>query len=179
MRTATPLKPLGAIMNFSCTKLKVFSGRSNSALAERVARHLGDSGFSEDSRLWLEAGKRSLEEKLWGGDWYLLYHDPAAGRKSDTLLANQLAGQMCTYLHGLPPVVPRERVEKVLASVKRLCIESTKYGVVDAVLADGAGHRGHPLFREHIHRRMCFGGYDICIRGRSKNRGRGGEPAHG
>ena len=125
------------------------------AMAERMARQLGDSGFSQDSRLWLEAGKRSLEEKLWGGNWYLLYHDPAAGRKSDTLLANQLAGQMCTYLHGLPPVVPRERVEKVLASVKRLCIESTKYGVVDAVLADGTPDTGGTPYSENIFTGEC------------------------
>src|SRR5204862_4899420 len=109
---------------------------------ERMARQLGDSGFGEDCRIWLDVGKRSLEQKLWGGEWYWLYNDPATGRKSDSLLANQLAGQMCAYLHGLPSVIPRERVEKVLASVKRLCIRSTKYGVVDAVLADGTPDAG-------------------------------------
>ena len=125
------------------------------AMAERMARFLGDSGFGEDCRLWLKVGKRSLEEKLWGGNWYLLYNDPVADRRSDSLLANQLAGQMCAYLHGLPPVVPRERLEKVLASVKRLCIASTKYGVVDAVLADGTPDVGGSPYSQNIFTGEC------------------------
>src|SRR5438876_1398278 len=73
MRTAAPLEPLGAIMNFSYSKLKVFSGRSNNALAERVARHLGDS-LGKITLTNFPDGEISvrIEEDVRGRDIYLL-----------------------------------------------------------------------------------------------------------
>jgi ribose-phosphate pyrophosphokinase len=68
-----PLEPLGAIMNFSYSKLKVFGGRSNLALAERVARHLGDS-LGKITLSNFPDGEISvrIEEDVRGRDIYLL-----------------------------------------------------------------------------------------------------------
>jgi len=73
------------------------------AMAERMARQLGDSGFAEDCRLWLEVGKRSLEEKLWAGNWYRLYSDPAAGRESDTFLRTSSRARCARISMGFRP----------------------------------------------------------------------------
>jgi ribose-phosphate pyrophosphokinase len=60
-------------MNFSYSKLKVFSGRSNIALAERVARHLGDS-LGRITLSNFPDGEISvrIEEDVRGRDIYLL-----------------------------------------------------------------------------------------------------------
>jgi ribose-phosphate pyrophosphokinase len=60
-------------MNFSYSKLKVFSGRSNIALAERVARHLGDT-LGKITLSNFPDGEISvrIEEDVRGRDIYLL-----------------------------------------------------------------------------------------------------------
>jgi ribose-phosphate pyrophosphokinase len=62
-----------ATMNFSYSKLKVFSGRSNIALAERVARHLGDT-LGKITLSNFPDGEISvrIEEDVRGRDIYLL-----------------------------------------------------------------------------------------------------------
>lgn len=41
-------------------------------IAERMARKVGDTEFARQCREWLEAGSRSMEEKMWAGSYYLL-----------------------------------------------------------------------------------------------------------
>ena len=40
------------------------------AMAERMAKKMGDSAFASQCRAWLEAGSRSMEEKMWAGRHY-------------------------------------------------------------------------------------------------------------
>jgi uncharacterized protein (DUF608 family) len=108
------------------------------AMLERMAEAMGDAETAKDCRTLRQTGSRSLEEKLWARGYYLLYNDPASGRKSDTVLANQLAGEWCGRLHGLPAVFPPDRVKRTLATVKRLCVPLTAAGVLDAARPDGS-----------------------------------------
>lgn len=108
------------------------------AMLERMAEAAGDAATAGHCRVLRAMGGRSLEEKLWAGKVYLLYDDPAGGRRSDTILANQLAGEWCGRLHGLPAIFPPERVQQALVTIKQLCIPPTNAGVLDAARPDGS-----------------------------------------
>ncbi|HEX5482707.1 MAG TPA: GH116 family glycosyl hydrolase [Terriglobia bacterium] len=106
------------------------------AMLERMATAMGDAETATACRVRRHQGSQSLEEKLWGDGSYVLYTD-LAGRRSDTVLANQLAGDWCGHLHGLPAVFPPDRAERALATVKQLCLPLTHAGVLNAARADG------------------------------------------
>ncbi|MGA2404578.1 MAG: GH116 family glycosyl hydrolase, partial [Syntrophobacteraceae bacterium] len=127
-------------------------------MAARMARAVGDSGFAQDCQVWFETGSRWLEQKLWNGEWYLLYHDSSAGKTSDTILANQLAGQLFAYVHGLQQIVRSDRVNKVLTTVKQRLVPATPYGVVNALRPDGSfDTSGSP------HSDGIFTGECVCV----------------
>lgn len=108
------------------------------AMAERMAEQIGEGGTALDCRIWRREGSRSLEDKLWSQQYYRLYNDPATGRMSDTVLANQLAGEWCARLHGLRDVFPPGHVKQALGTIKRLCMPLTGAGVLDAARPDGS-----------------------------------------
>jgi uncharacterized protein (DUF608 family) len=115
-------------------------------MAERMASAMEDRAFAHDCRVWLQLGQRSLEEKLWDEDSYLLYHDTETGEQSKTVLANQLAGQWLADLQGLGEVFPQARVRRVLGTVERLNVKGTPFGALNAVRKDGSidfGGKGH------------------------------------
>jgi uncharacterized protein (DUF608 family) len=115
------------------------------AIAERMAEHMKDTAASGDFGLLRAKANQSLEEKLWGGEYYWLYNDPQNGRTSKTVLANQLAGEWCAQLHGLPSIFPEDHILKTLETVKRLCMPLTSAGVLDAARPEGGlDHTGSP-----------------------------------
>jgi uncharacterized protein (DUF608 family) len=121
------------------------------AMVERMASAMGDFATAEKCRAWQKLANRSLEEKLWTGTYYLLYSDPATGRRSDTVLTNQLAGEWCTRLHGLGGVFPQENISWTLETVKRCCLPLTDAGILNAATPDGApdhtaGHQSDGIF---------------------------------
>jgi uncharacterized protein (DUF608 family) len=107
------------------------------AMVQRMAESIGDSATAHDCRTWRQTASRSMEEKLWAGDRYLLYNDPGSGRCSDTVLANQLAGEWCARLHRLSSVFPAGHIQKTLATIKRLCMPLTSAGALNAARPDG------------------------------------------
>ncbi|MDE3178789.1 MAG: hypothetical protein KGM47_03935, partial [Acidobacteriota bacterium] len=52
--------------------------------------------------------------------------------------ANQLAGDWCGHLHGLPAIFPPDRAKRALATVKQLCLPLTQSGVLNAARSDGS-----------------------------------------
>ncbi len=108
------------------------------AMLERMAEAMGDAATAGEYRALRQKGSRSIEEKLWSGESYLLYNDPASKRGSDTVLANQLAGEWCGRLHGLSAVFPTDRVKQTLETVKRLCIPLTEAGILNSARLDGS-----------------------------------------
>jgi uncharacterized protein (DUF608 family) len=107
------------------------------AMATRMAQAIGDLAFANTCRADGDKGSRTLEKKLWNGQYYLLYNDPGTGRRSDTLLSNQLAGQWIAWLHGLPAVFSVDRAKHVLETVKRMAMPATTVGILNAVRPDG------------------------------------------
>jgi uncharacterized protein (DUF608 family) len=106
-------------------------------IAERLARLAGDEAFARQCAQWIEAGAKSMNEKLWTGSYYLNYLEPESGSRSDLVFGYQLDGQWVTDHHGLPGALPADRVQATLATIKRGNIAATKYGAVNYVAADG------------------------------------------
>lgn len=119
-------------------------------MGRQMAEAIGDLAFANDCRIWFAMGSRSLEEKLWNGQSYLLYHDTETGQKSDTILANQLAGQWLARLHGLEDVFPPGRVATVLETVKKANLRGSEWGALNAVRPDGSIDDGGPRHSTEI-----------------------------
>lgn len=114
------------------------------AMMNRMAVAMGDAATVRHCAMWQSAAAQS-QEKHWDGVSYLLYSDPASGQKSETVLANQLAGEWCARLHGLPGAFPPERVQTALATIERLCGGPEIAGLLNAARRDGGLDRsGHP-----------------------------------
>ena len=110
-------------------------------MMERMAEAAGDGATQHHCRLWLDKARKTLEAELGTGDSYLLYRDRAGNQTSDTVLANQLAGQWCTRLHSLPGAFPSERVPAVLAKIEATCVQATRHGAINAARPDGGFDR--------------------------------------
>lgn len=108
-------------------------------IAERMARLQSDETFAAECRHWYEKAARSLEDKLWNEPVgsYLLYHDTAGGAKSDTVVCDQLIGQMFAQLHNLPDVLPADRVNTIMKTLERLNVPATPHGIRIASRPDG------------------------------------------
>lgn len=120
------------------------------SMARRMAEAMNDPAFSHTCQLFIEQGSRALDEKLWNGEYYLLYNDTHNGLQSDTILSGQLAGQWIAFLHGLDPVFPPRHVEKVLDVIKRMTIPATRFGMLNAVRPDGSIDQTGGTHSEHI-----------------------------
>ena len=108
-------------------------------IVERMAMKAGDRAFAEKCRRDIEHGSKALEDKLWNRNigCYYLYHNVETGDKSDTVLADQLVGEAMAHLHGLPHVVPSDRVKTTLDTLWRLNVAATSFGIRDSVRPDG------------------------------------------
>lgn len=104
---------------------------------EEIAKLQGDQPFADELRGWFDRGRAAFDEKLWTGDYYRLYNDPAGKRKSETLLANGLCGQWFAYAAGLGDLFPREKIDAHIAAVLRLNAAATEFGTVNGVTPEG------------------------------------------
>ena len=109
-----------------------------------------DPAFSAKCRRSFKKACDQLEKKLWGGKSYLLYHDTQTGAKSDTVLANQLVGHLLARVHNLPSPFPPERVRKTLATIRRLHLRKSKYGLYNALRSDGGIDRTGTRHSTHM-----------------------------
>ncbi|MCW5849255.1 MAG: hypothetical protein KIT87_04165 [Anaerolineae bacterium] len=83
--------------------------------AVEMGKLVGDSDASTRYAAWLAKGKPSFETKLWNGRYYL--YDSSGGPHSDSIMADQLAGQWYADATGLPPIVPAEHVASALKTI--------------------------------------------------------------
>jgi uncharacterized protein (DUF608 family) len=102
-----------------------------------MAERMGDAGFASQCREWLAQGTKAMETKLWAGDYYLNYWEPASGKRSDLVMANQLDGDWQMYLAGLPPVFDPQHSRAALESIKQACVTPTPYGAVNFATRNG------------------------------------------
>lgn len=103
----------------------------------KMAELEGDQDQARKWREMLTRGQKSYEEKLWTGEFYRTYNDPATGRRNDSCLAAQLSGIWCTRVLGLDDALPKDHIDTALDSIAKLNLPASPYGMVDAVYRDG------------------------------------------
>jgi uncharacterized protein (DUF608 family) len=113
-------------------------------MAKRMAEKLGDAAFAKQCDRWLEAGSKAMEEYLWAGTHYLLYHEFKSGKKSDVLMGCQLDGDWIARFHGLPGVFRPDRVKTTLATIAKANADPKlcPYGMRVFANADGSKAAG-------------------------------------
>ena len=86
-------------------------------LMREWALKAGDDEYAKKMDATVRAGKEAMEKYLWRGDHYLVYNDPKTGQKFDAFYTPQLDGQYFAFISGAPRVLPKENVEKILATL--------------------------------------------------------------
>ena len=108
------------------------------AAAVAMARRLG---LGDDAARWddrLTRGRAAFDARLWRGDHYA--YDDGGGPSSDSVMADQLAGQWYADVTGLGDLVPPERVETALRTIHRLNVRGFaggRMGAVNGIRPDG------------------------------------------
>jgi uncharacterized protein (DUF608 family) len=110
-------------------------------IMRRMAAAMGDDAYIQKCEAWLEAGAGALEEHLWTGDYYLNFHEPETGQRSDLVFGYQLDGQWITGWHGLPGAFPASRVEKTLQTLRQINCAQSQSGAVNYANPDGTPAR--------------------------------------
>lgn len=104
--------------------------RAGTVIAERV----GEAGCIERWSLLLEKGKKSLEEKLWNGEYYNLWVN---GNDTDeSLMTDQLDGEWFLRMIGLKGNLSDERVRQVTEFIFRANFDNEQ-GLVNATVPKG------------------------------------------
>ena len=80
---------------------------------------------------WLETGTAAYEARLWSGTYYR--YDGGGGPTSDSIMADQLAGQWYADATGLGDVVAPERVAATLRTIHRMNVAGFAGGQMGAV----------------------------------------------
>ena len=106
------------------------------AIVRRMAEAMRDADYAAKCDAWLEAGAAALEEHLWTGRYYLNFHEPETGEKSELVFGYQLDGQWIARWHGVPGVFPDERVATTLDTLRLNC-DLSQSGAVNYANPDG------------------------------------------
>ncbi|MDP6153723.1 MAG: GH116 family glycosyl-hydrolase [Phycisphaeraceae bacterium] len=103
---------------------------ANVIMAQRMAEAVGDQDFADQCRQWFQQGSRSMEQKMWTGQYYLQSRDAESGDVSELVLSCQLDGDWMAKTHGLPSVFDPARSKIALDTIKRTCLPIAEHGVV-------------------------------------------------
>ncbi|QEH32152.1 hypothetical protein OJF2_06210 [Aquisphaera giovannonii] len=90
------------------------------AAGAAMADEMGDAPFASRCRRIVEAGKRSLVEKLYDGEYFI--HKPPDYTRNNTNIgchSDQMLGQSMAFQVGLPRVVPEPEARAALRSIWR------------------------------------------------------------
>jgi uncharacterized protein (DUF608 family) len=106
-------------------------------IMKRMAQAMGDTEYAEQCDRWLEAGDKTLEEKLWNGRYYLNFSDPETGTRSDLIFGYQLDGEWICDAHGVAGVFPKRRVDTTLATIRDANCALSQSGATNYATAEG------------------------------------------
>ena len=107
--------------------------------AEAMARRIGDTEAEGRWAGWFERGQVAFDLRLWRGDHYA--YDDGGGPSSDSIMADQLAGQWYADATGLGDLLPPERVDAVLRTVHARNVRGFgggRMGAVNGTRPDGS-----------------------------------------
>ena len=103
-----------------------------------MARRLGDDGAAARWEGWFERGQVAFDRRLWRGDHYA--YDDGGGPSSDSIMADQLAGQWYADATGLGDLMPPDQVAAALRTIHRLNVRAFadgRMGAVNGMRPDG------------------------------------------
>ena len=106
-------------------------------MARHMAEHMGDREFVAQCDEWLTLGSRVLEEKAWAGTHYMLFNEPATGKRSDVVMGYQLDGEWIARFHGCEGVFRKDRVTRTLETIKATCATITDAGAATFAAPQG------------------------------------------
>lgn len=94
---------------------------AGAAAAVAAAETLGDEDASQRYRGSLDRGTEQLEKACWNGKYFSLFHAPGTEHGRDEgCLTDQLLGQWCAHLAGLPRIADAEKTRSALASIMEM-----------------------------------------------------------
>ncbi len=108
------------------------------AAAEAMAGRLGETEAARRWSGWFERGQVAFDRRLWRGDHYAF--DDGGGVSSDSIMADQLAGQWYADATGLGDLLPADRVATALRTIHRMNVvgfADGRMGAVNGVRPDG------------------------------------------
>ena len=100
-------------------------------VAEEMARFVGDEDAAGTWRERFDRGRAAFEARLWRADHYAF--DDGDGPSSDSIMADQLAGQWYADVAGLGDLLDPRRVETALRTIHRLNVRAFAGGAMGAV----------------------------------------------
>jgi non-lysosomal glucosylceramidase len=109
------------------------------AAAEAMACRLGDREAEGRWSGWFERAQVAFDVRLWRDDHYA--YDDGGGPSSDSLMADQLAGQWYADATGLGPLLPDDRVETALRTIHARNVRGFaggRMGAVNGTRPDGS-----------------------------------------
>lgn len=98
-----------------------------------IAEKAGDSARRDKWNKLLEKGKKSLEEKLWNGEYYNLWVDN--GQTDESLMTNQLDGEWFLRMMGLDGNISDERIRGIIECIYRNNFDAEQ-GLVNATVPE-------------------------------------------
>jgi len=131
------------------------------SVGEAIASIVKDTEFANECRKWLIRGKKAYEEKLWTGKYFRLWNNSLSNRKCDVSLANQLMGEWCVKVVGLPSIFSEEHIQSALDTIERLNMKATEYGLVNGVTPEGKPFISYPGIESDFSRQI-FVGENLC-----------------
>ncbi|MDD5747357.1 MAG: GH116 family glycosyl hydrolase, partial [Candidatus Omnitrophica bacterium] len=100
-----------------------------------IAELLNDPKTAQKCIQLFMKGKKSFEEKLWNGTYYITAK--SRDRNYDSCMVSQLAGQWYAYVLGLGRMLPEENVRSAIKSVFALNDRDSLFGATNSVFANG------------------------------------------
>jgi non-lysosomal glucosylceramidase len=108
------------------------------AAAEAMALRLGDADAARRWEGWFERAQVAFDVRLWRDGHYA--YDDGHGPSSDSIMADQLAGQWYADATGLGDLLPRDRVDAALRTVHAMNVlgyQGGRMGAVNGMRPDG------------------------------------------
>ena len=112
-------------------------------ILERMALHMGEDDYARECRNLYALASAILEKDFWNpsAGSYLINYDSKAGKKNDTISCQQLSGDWVGRFHGLPEILPKQRVTKILNTFEQHNIAATPHGMVTFARPSGEAEK--------------------------------------
>lgn len=129
--------------------------------AIKMADLRGDARHQKLYKEWFKNGRKSFDEKLWNGKYFVNYICNKKGSETSCTIG-QLNGQWYAHMLGLGYITSRDKVRKAIKSIIKLNGGKSHYGFVNSVFSDGRINKSSN-HSKHIFLGMSYAFASLCI----------------